>query len=173
MDIECIKNSIRNIPDWPKPGIQFKDITTLLQNNDAFGKTIDSFYNIFKDKKVDVVVGIESRGFIFAAPLALKLGCKFSLARKPGKLPSDKISEEYELEYGTDTIEMHKDAIKDGENILIIDDLLATGGTAKATGFLAEKLGGKIVSYAFVIELLGLNGADLLGTNPVFSIVKY
>ena len=111
MDIERIKKSIRNIPDFPKPGIQFKDITTLLQNNNAFGETIDCFYNAFKNKEIDVIVGIESRGFIFAAPLSLKLGCKFVLARKPGKLPSDTISEEYELEYGTDAIEMHKDAI--------------------------------------------------------------
>ena len=173
MDIERIKKSIRNIPNFPKPGIQFKDITTLLQNNDAFGETIDFFYNTFKDKKIDAIVGIESRGFIFAAPLSLKLGCNFVVARKPGKLPSDTISEEYELEYGTDAIEMHEDAINDGDRVLIVDDLLATGGTAKATGSLVKKLGGEIVSYAFVIELVELNGADLLDTKPVFSIIKY
>ena len=173
MNIERIKKSIRNVPNFPKPGIQFKDITTLLQNNDAFGETIDLFYNTFKNKKIDVIVGIESRGFIFAAPLSLKLSCKFALARKPGKLPSDIISEEYELEYGTDAIEMHKDAINDGDRVLIVDDLLATGGTAKASGSLVKKLGGKIVSYAFVIELVELNGIDLLDTNPVISIVKY
>ena len=173
MDIERIKKSIRNIPDFPKPGIQFKDITTLLQNNNAFGETIDYFYNTFKNKKIDVIVGIESRGFIFAAPLSLKLGCKFVLARKPGKLPSDTISEEYELEYGTDAIEMHKDAINDGDNVLIVDDLLATGGTAKATGSLVKRLNGNLVSFAFVIELLKLNGAYLLDAKPVFSIVKY
>ena len=128
---------------------------------------------LFKNKQIDVIVGIESRGFIFAAPLSLKLGCKFALARKPGKLPSDTISEKYELEYGTDAIEMHKDAINDGDNVLIVDDLLATGGTAKATGSLVKRLSGKIVSYAFVIELVELNGADLLETNPVLSIVKY
>ena len=173
MNIERIKKSIRNIPDFPKPGIQFKDITTLLQNNNAFGETIDCFYNAFKNKQIDVIVGIESRGFIFAAPLSFKLGCKFVLARKPGKLPSDTISEEYELEYGTDTIEMHKDAINDEDRVLIVDDLLATGGTSKATGSLVKKLGGEIVSYAFVIELQELNGIGLLDTNPVFSIVKY
>ena len=173
MDIEHIKKSIRNIPNFPKPGIQFKDITTLLQNNNAFGETIDCFYNAFKNKEIDVIVGIESRGFIFAAPLSLKLGCKFVLARKPGKLPSDTISEEYELEYGTDAIEMHKDAINDGDNVLIVDDLLATGGTAKATGSLVKRLNGNLVSYAFVIELLKLNGAYLLDAKPVFSIVKY
>ena len=173
MNIERIKNSIRNIPDFPKPGIQFKDITTLLQNLDAFGETIDFFYNTFKNENIDVIVGIESRGFIFAAPLSLKLGCKFALARKPGKLPYNTISEEYELEYGTDAIEMHKDAIIDGDRVLIVDDLLATGGTANATGSLVKRLNGKIISYAFVIELVELNGAGLLDVNSVYSIVKY
>ena len=173
MNIERIKKSIRNVPDFPKPGIQFKDITTLLQNPDAFGETIDFFYNTFKNKNIDVIVGIESRGFIFAAPLSLKLGCKFALARKPGKLPYNTISEEYELEYGTDAIEMHKDAIIDGDRVLIVDDLLATGGTANATGSLVKRLNGKIISYAFVIELVELNGAGLLDVNSVYSIVKY
>ena len=143
MNIEHIKKSIRNVPDFPKPGIQFKDITTLLQNLDAFGETIDFFYNTFINENIDVIVGIESRGFIFAAPLSLKLGCKFALARKPGKLPYNTISEEYELEYGTDAIEMHKDAIIDGDRVLIVDDLLATGGTANATGSLVKRLNGK------------------------------
>ena len=173
MNIERIKKSIRNVPDFPKPGIQFKDITTLLQNLDAFGETIDFFYNTFKNKNIDVIVGIESRGFIFAAPLSLKLGCKFALARKPGKLPYNTISEEYALEYGTDAIEMHKDAIIDGDRVLIVDDLLATGGTANATGSLVKRLNGKIISYAFVIELVELNGAGLLDVNSVYSIVKY
>ena len=173
MNIENIKKSIRNIPNFPKPGIQFKDITTLLQNNDAFGETIDFFYNTFKNNNINVIVGIESRGFIFAAPLSLKLGCKFALARKPGKLPSDTISEKYQLEYGTDAIEMHRDAINNGDRVLIVDDLLATGGTAKAAGSLVKRLNGEIVSYAFVIELVELNGADLLDTSTVFSIIQY
>ena len=173
MNIERIKKSIRNVSDFPKPGIQFKDITTLLQNLDAFGETIDFFYNTFKNENIDVIVGIESRGFIFAAPLSLKLGCKFALARKPGKLPYNTISEEYELEYGIDAIEMHKDAIIDGDRVLIVDDLLATGGTANATGSLVKRLNGKIISYAFVIELVELNGAGLLDVNSVYSIVKY
>ncbi|MDP6500328.1 MAG: adenine phosphoribosyltransferase [Candidatus Marinimicrobia bacterium] len=173
MNIERIKKSIRNVPDFPKPGIQFKDITTLLQNPDAFGETIDFFYNTFKNENIDVIVGIESRGFIFAAPLSLKLGCKFALVRKPGKLPYNTISEEYELEYGTDAIEMHKDAIIDGDRVLIVDDLLATGGTANATGSLVKRLNGKIISYAFVIELVELNGAGLLDPNSIYSIVKY
>ena len=173
MDIDKIKNSIRNVPDFPKPGIQFKDITTLLQDQDAFKETIEAFYDAFKDEKIDVIVGIESRGFIFAAPLALKLSCRFVLARKPGKLPSETIAEEYELEYGTDAIEIHTDAISKGDRILIVDDLLATGGTAKATGSLVKRLNGKIISYAFVIELVELNGAGLLDVNSVYSIVKY
>ena len=173
MDIDKIKNSIRNVPDFPKPGIQFKDITTLLQDQDAFKETIEAFYDAFKDQKIDVIVGIESRGFIFAAPLALKLSCRFVLARKSGKLPSETVAEEYELEYGTDAIEMHTDAIRKGDRILIVDDLLATGGTANATGSLVKRLNGKIISYAFVIELVELNGAGLLDVNSVYSIVKY
>ena len=173
MNIEHIKKSIRNVPDFPKPGIQFKDITTLLQDQDAFKETIEAFYDAFKDQKIDVIVGIESRGFIFAAPLALKLSCRFVLARKPGKLPSETVAEEYELEYGTDAIEMHKDAIIDGDRVLIVDDLLATGGIANDTGSLVKRLNGKIISYAFVIELVELNGAGLLDGNSVYSIVKY
>tara|TARA_B100000287_G_scaffold433809_1_gene496477 strand:- start:1708 stop:2232 length:525 start_codon:yes stop_codon:yes gene_type:complete len=174
MDIDKIRESIRNVPDFPKPGIQFKDITTLLQDQDSFKNTIELFYNAFKDKKVDIIVGIESRGFIFAAPLAIKLGCQFVLARKPGKLPSKTISEEYELEYGKDAIEIHQDAIGPNDKVLIVDDLLATGGTAKATGSLVEKLGGKIVSYAFLIVLSGLNGKKLLSQEkPIYQIIEY
>ena len=173
MDIDKIKNSIRNVPDFPKPGIQFKDITTLLQDQDAFKETIEAFYDAFKDEKIDVIVGIESRGFIFAAPLALKLGCRFVLARKPGKLPSETVRKDYELEYGTDAIEMHTDAINKSDRILIVDDLLATGGTAKATGSVVNKLEGEIVSYAFLIILNFLKGDELLKPVPVFSIIEY
>ena len=171
MDIERIKISIRNVPDFPKPGIQFKDITTLLQDTDVFQETIDIFYQQFKDKEIETVVGIESRGFIFAAPLALKLGCSFVIARKPGKLPYESVKEVYELEYGTDAIEIHKDAIHKQDRVLIVDDLLATGGTAKATGSLVDKLGGTIVSYAFLIELEELKGTELV--QPVFSMIKF
>ena len=173
MDIDKIKNSVRNVPDFPKPGIQFKDITTLLQDPDAFKEVMESFYNAFKDEKIDVIVGIESRGFIFAAPLALKLGCRFVLARKPGKLPSETVSQEYELEYGTDSIEIHKYDINPNDQVLIVDDLLATGGTAKATGNLVRKLNGKIISYVFLIELKGLNGRSHLKPTPVFNILEY
>ena len=173
MDIDKIKNSIRNVPDFPKPGIQFKDITPLLEVPELFNEVVSIFYDRYKEKNIDVIVGIESRGFIFAAPLALKLSCRFVLARKPGKLPSETVAEEYELEYGTDAIEMHTDAISKGDRILIVDDLLATGGTANATGSLVKRLNGKIISYAFVIELVELNGAGLLDVNSVYSIVKY
>ena len=173
MDIDRIKNSIRNVPDFPKPGIQFKDITTLLQDKDAFRAAIEAFYSVFKDEEIDVIVGIESRGFIFAAPLALRIGCRFVLARKPGKLPSETIAEEYGLEYGTDSIEMHTDAINKGDKVLIVDDLLATGGTAKATGSVVKKLQGEILSYAFLIILKGLKGDELLKPVPVFNILEY
>ena len=173
MDIERIKKSIRNIPDYPKPGIQFKDITPILQTPELFGNVIDIFYDRYKSEKIDVIVGIESRGFIFAAPLALKLGCRFVLARKPGKLPGETIAEEYELEYGTDSIEMHKDAINDGDRVLIVDDLLATGGTARAVGKLVNTLKGKIFSYCFLIYLKELNGLDILLPESVFYLIDY
>ena len=173
MDIDKIKNSIRNVPDFPKPGIQFKDITTLLQDQDAFKETIEAFYDAFKDEKIDVIVGIESRGFIFAAPIALKLNCAFVLARKGGKLPLDTVKAHFDLEYGTDSIEIQKDAIKQGDRILIVDDLIATGGTAKATGALVERLGGQIVSFAFLIELIGLGGANFIESDSIFSIIQY
>ena len=173
MDIDKIKNSIKNVPDFPKPGIQFKDITTLLHNYEAFKEVIDIFYNKFNEKKIDVIVGIESRGFIFAAPLALELCCKLVLARKPGKLPSKTICEEYALEYGTDKIEMHLNSINEGDKVLIVDDLLATGGTAKATGSLVKKLSGNIISFAFLIELVDLHGKNLLKDESIFSIIQY
>ena len=173
MNIEQLKNTIRNVPDFPKLGIQFKDITTLLMEHDAFNYCIDIFYQEFKDENIDAVVGIESRGFIFAAPLALKLGCRFVIARKPGKLPSATIAEEYDLEYGTDGIEMHTDSINTGDRVLIIDDLLATGGTAKATGRIIKKLQGEIVSYGFLIVLNDLNGRDALKPGQVFTVLEY
>ena len=153
MDIEQIKNSIRTVPDFPQPGIQFKDITTLLMDPEIFSECIEIFYEEFKDSGIDVVVGIESRGFIFAAPLALKLNCSLALARKPGKLPAEKVSETYDLEYGTDSLEMHVDAIQEGSNVLIIDDLLATGGTASAVNNLVNNLGGQVQEVYSILEL--------------------
>ena len=168
-----LKEAIRTIPNFPKPGIQFRDITTLLSDRDAFRESIDIFYKEFKDKKIDVIVGIESRGFIFASPLALKLGCALAIARKPGKLPYDTISVEYDLEYGTDAIEIHIDAVKRGDRVLIVDDLIATGGTAKAIGELVSELQGDIVSFAFLINLLDLKGVNLLKPHPIFYILEY
>ena len=172
-----LKQYIRNVPDFPKKGIVFRDITTLLQNPEAFRYTIDQFYSHFKTKKIDAVVGIESRGFIFAAPLAYKLGCKFSIVRKKGKLPYKVVSEEYDLEYGKDKIEMHEDGIKKGDNILFIDDLIATGGTMLAAMKLVEKLGGKVENLGFVISLDFLPGPKkLLEHNPkldILSLVHY
>jgi adenine phosphoribosyltransferase len=172
MDIEHLKNSIRNIPDYPKPGIQFKDITPILQDPELFGNVIDMFYDRYKSEKIDVIVGIESRGFIFAAPLALKLGCSLAIARKPGKLPYETVSVEYSLEYGVDTLELHTDAFKPGEKVLIMDDLLATGGTANAAIELVKKLKGELINCAFLIELLALNGAKLFHPVVHFSIIK-
>jgi len=172
MDIEQIKNSIRNVPDFPQPGIQFKDITTLLMDPEIFRDCIEIFYEEFKNSGIDVVVGIESRGFIFAAPLALKLNCSLALARKPGKLPAEKVSETYDLEYGTDSLEMHVDAIQEGSNVLIMDDLLATGGTASAVNNLVNNLGGQVQAIAFLIILNDLDGREKLGKSEVYSILE-
>ena len=173
MDIEQIKNSIRNIPDFPQPGIQFKDITTLLMDPEIFSECIEIFYEEFKDSGIDVVVGIESRGFIFAAPLALKLNCSLTLARKPGKLPADKVSETYELEYGTDSLEIHVDAVQNGSNVLIMDDLLATGGTASAVNNLVCNLGGQVQAIAFLIILTDLDGQKKLSKSKIFRILDF
>ena len=173
MNRDKIKNAIRNIPDFPKPGIQFKDITTLLLDHGAFSESIDIFCEKFGNSEIDLIVGIESRGFIFGAPLALRLGCPFAIARKPGKLPAETVSEEYELEYGTDSVEIHKDAIKEGDRVLIIDDLIATGGTAQAVGELVTNCQGIIEGYAFLINLVDLKGSDRLKPSPVFSIIEY
>ncbi|TNE48390.1 MAG: adenine phosphoribosyltransferase [Deltaproteobacteria bacterium] len=164
---------VRDVPDFPKPGILFKDITPLLADAEAFGTTIARFVAEFRDQRIDKVVGMESRGFLFGTPLAQALDAGFVPVRKPGKLPAETISETYSLEYGEDTLEIHKDAIHPGDRILVIDDLLATGGTAAATGRLIEKLGGTINGFAFVIELGFLNGRAKLGDTPVFSLLQF
>ncbi len=172
-----LKQHIRRIPDFPKKGIIFRDITTLLQNPDAFKYAIDKIAEHFKKKSIDVIVGIESRGFVFAAVLAYKLGKKFAIVRKKGKLPYKTVYEEYELEYGKDRIEMHADAIEDGQTVLIVDDLLATGGTMLAAARLVEKLGGEVVGMGFVVELDFLKGREkLLKYNlnyDILSLVHY
>lgn len=168
-----LKNVIRSVPDFPKPGINFKDITTLLKNPEAVEQTLQSLLKFVKGKRIDKVAAIESRGFIFGAMIANKLGIGFVPIRKPNKLPAEKVAETYSLEYGTDTIEIHKDAISAGEKILLHDDLLATGGTAKAACNLIEKLGGKIEQVSFIVELSFLNGRNLLNNFDVRSIVSY
>ena len=172
-DQDFIKSKIRTIPNWPEPGIMFRDITTLLKDKQGFDKVIEIFYNRYKNKKIDVIAGIEARGFIFGSVLANKLGIGFVPIRKPGKLPAESVREEYELEYGKDAVEIHKDAIAKDMNVLLIDDLLATGGTASAAGNLIEKLGGKIEEIGFVIELPDLKGREKLNKWEVFSIVKF
>ncbi|MAG38465.1 adenine phosphoribosyltransferase [Candidatus Woesearchaeota archaeon] len=168
-----LKKAIRTIPDWPKPGIMFRDITTLLENPEAFKQCCDELYERYKDKDIDVITGIESRGFVFGSVLAYKLKKKFVLIRKPGKLPGEIVKEEYSLEYGTDTIEMHKDSIKKGDKVLIIDDLIATGGTVSAAVNLVKKLRGEVIECAFVIELPDLKGIDKLKEEKVFTMIKF
>jgi len=167
-----LKTKIREVPNFPKKGILFYDITTLLKDKEALKETIEQMYSLVKDRKFDKVCAIESRGFIFAMPLALKLGCGFVPIRKPNKLPAEKLSVSYSLEYGTNTIEIHKDAISKGENVLLVDDLIATGGTMKAAINLVDKLGGKADTCLFLIELTFLNGRKNLKSN-IISLLKY
>ncbi|XP_010460504.1 PREDICTED: adenine phosphoribosyltransferase 1, chloroplastic isoform X2 [Camelina sativa] len=170
--IAKIASSIRVIPDFPKPGIMFQDITTLLLDTEAFKDTIALFVERYKDKDISVVAGVEARGFIFGPPIALAIGAKFVPMRKPKKLPGKVISEEYSLEYGTDKIEMHVGAVEPGERAIIIDDLIATGGTLAAAIRLLERVGVKIVECACVIELPELKGKDKLGETPLFVLVS-
>ncbi len=168
-----LKSFIREIPNFPKSGISFKDITTLLENGTALRQAIDEMADGFSNKHPDLVVGTESRVFLFGAPLAYKLGCGFVLVRKPGKLPAaiEKIT--YDLEYGQDTLEIHTDAIKPGQKVLIVDDLLATGGTMAATVQLVRKLGGDIIGCSFLIELDYLKGREKLSGLDVLSLIHY
>jgi adenine phosphoribosyltransferase len=168
-----LATKIRDVPDFPKPGIQFKDITTLLKDATAFRQAIDGLIERIGDRKVDVVVGMESRGFIFAAPIAYRLGVGFVPVRKLGKLPSDVVSVEYELEYGSATLEMHKDAIPAGARVLIVDDLLATGGTVAGTIELVRQLRGEVVALAFLIELTFLKGRDRLSGHDIVTLIRY
>lgn len=164
---------IRNVPDFPVKGIQFKDITTLIKDGDLFAQTVDRLYEPFRHEEIDKIVAIEARGFIFGAALSYKLNIGFVPVRKPGKLPAEVVSEEYELEYGKDSIEIHKDAILAEENVLIVDDLLATGGTAAACCRLVEKLEGNIVGVSFLIELTELNGRKLMTDYNIKSLLSF
>ena len=170
---KSIKSKIRTVPHWPKEGIMFKDITTLLKDPQGFKETIDLLHKRYENKKIDKVIGIESRGFIFGAPLAYLLGCGFVPVRKPGKLPAEIESEEYTLEYGKDKIEIHKDAIDKNDKVLIVDDLIATAGTAKAARNLVKKLGAEIVECAFIVELIDLRGRDKLTGENIYSVVEF
>ncbi|RCK76705.1 MAG: Adenine phosphoribosyltransferase [Ignavibacteriae bacterium] len=171
--MEDLKKYIRNILDFPRKGILFRDITPLLNNPDAFDKVINYITDYYKGMNVDKIVGIESRGFILGSVLAYKLKAGFVPARKPGKLPYQTIKEEYKLEYGIDAIEIHRDAIREGDNVVLHDDLLATGGTASAACKLIEKLGGKIIGVSFLIELKFLNGREKLKKYDVHSLISY
>jgi adenine phosphoribosyltransferase len=171
--IERLKESIRDIPDFPKQGILFKDITPVLQNGGLFRDAIDLFVERYRDKGIDKVVGIEARGFLFASALGYRLGCGVIPVRKPGKLPFETEIARYQLEYGEDSVEIHRDAIREGENVLLIDDLLATGGTMAATLDLVERLGGKVFEVAFFIELAFLNGRDRLRGKDIYTILTF
>ncbi|MFX0041636.1 MAG: adenine phosphoribosyltransferase [Candidatus Hodarchaeota archaeon] len=168
-----LEEFIRNVPGFPKPGIQFKDVTTLCKVHAPFKESCNRIIEYFKNKGITKVAAIEARGYVWGGVLAYQLGAGFVLMRKPGKLPAETLSETYELEYGTDTIEMHKDAIERGEKVLVFDDLLATGGTAKAACNLVEKAGGQVIGVAFVIELTGsLHGRDKLEGYDILSLIK-
>jgi len=172
-NMDHLKAKIRNVPDFPKAGILFYDITTLLQDREGFRLAIDSLSLPFKDQGIDVVVGIESRGFIFGAAVADRIGAGFTPVRKPGKLPSTTVRATYDLEYGTDTLEIHNDGVGKGQRVLIVDDLLATGGTATATTDLVKRLGGKVHALAFLIELVALNGRAKLAGERIHSVLQY
>ena len=168
-----VRELIRAIPDFPIPGILFRDITPLLADRKGFKVAIDLFVDRYRDARIDHIVGIEARGYMLGAPLAYALEIGFVPVRKPGKLPGVKHSEEYALEYGTNTLEIHADAFKPGERVLIVDDLLATGGTAAATLRLVAKLGADVAGVAFLIELAGLNGRAMLGSTPLHAFITY
>ena len=173
MNNKLLLDNLRSIPDWPIKGVNFRDVTTLFKNAECLKTIADEMYDLYKDKGITKVVGIESRGFVMSSAIAIKLNAGIALCRKPGKLPYDVESIEYDLEYGTDTLEIHKDAIKPGQRVAIVDDLLATGGTTAAATKLIEKLGGQVVSLEFLIELTFLNGRDKLKGYDVQTLVQY
>jgi adenine phosphoribosyltransferase len=173
IDVEALKALVRTVPDFPKPGILFYDITTLLKDKTGFAKLIDALASHYIERKVDLVLGIEARGFIFGPALAYRLNAGFVPVRKPGKLPAAVARVSYDLEYGSDALEIHKDAIQPGERVVLVDDLLATGGTMEATVKLVKQLGGEIVGLAFAVELDFLKGRDRFKDFDVFSLLHY
>jgi len=173
VDVNWLADHVRDIPDFPKPGVTFKDITPLLGDAKAFRATVDALADHFADRRVDRVLGIEARGFILAAPVAYRFGAGFVPVRKAGKLPWEIERQEYELEYGTDLLEIHRDAVQPGEKVLVVDDVVATGGTAAATARLVEKLGGTVVGFAFIIELTFLGGRSRIAGYEALSLLTY
>jgi adenine phosphoribosyltransferase len=173
MTMDDLKTKIRHVPDFPKAGILFYDITTLLQDPVGFRAAVDSLSLPFKDQRIDIVVAVESRGFIFGAVVADRIGAGFAPVRKPGKLPSRSVRATYDLEYGSDSLELHEDAVRRGQRVLIVDDLLATGGTARATLDLVKRLGGTVHGLAFLIELVALNGRAKLAGEQVLTVLQY
>jgi adenine phosphoribosyltransferase len=171
--VETLKSAIRDVPDFPRPGIVFKDITTLLQDAVLFRRAVDLLVVLAGDRPVDRIVAIESRGFLLGGALAHRLGAGLVLVRKPGKLPWKTVSASYELEYGTDSVEMHEDALGAGDRVLIVDDVIATGGTARAVGELTERLGATIGAYLFLAELTFLNGRKQLAGHEILSLIQY
>lgn len=171
--MEHLKSLIRDVPDFPMQGILFRDVTPLLRDRAGLAQVVDALAERYRGQGIDVVAGIESRGFIFGTPLALALGTGFVPIRKLGKLPADKITREYALEYGTNSLEVHRDAVRPGERVLLVDDLLATGGTARAASGLLEELGAEVVETAFVIELAFLNGRAAMDGRPVHALLTY
>jgi len=168
-----LEDYVRSIPDFPEPGIIFRDVTSILQDADGLQLAIDSIQELLKDTEVDLIAGTESRGFIFGMPVAYNLHKPFVTVRKKGKLPCETVSQEYDLEYGSAEIEMHKDAVKPGQKVVVIDDLIATGGTVEAAVKLIERLGGEVVKIIFLMELAGLNGRERLKGYDVESVIRY
>ena len=173
MDPQWLKEHVRDIPDWPQPGVNFKDITPLLAAPDAFAATVDAVAAPYSGERIDKVLGIEARGFVFAAPVAYRHAAGFVPVRKPGKLPFTIESQEYELEYGTNLLEVHRDAVQPGERVLIVDDVIATGGTAEASATLVERLGGEVAGFSFVLELGFLHGREKLDGYRVEAVAAY
>jgi adenine phosphoribosyltransferase len=172
-DTSALRELVRDIPDWPRPGVLFRDITPLLAAPDAFALTVDELAAPYADEQIDKVIGVEARGFVFAAPVAYRRGAGFVPVRKVGKLPWQIEQEEYVLEYGTDLLEIHRDAVQPGERVLIVDDVIATGGTAAATARLVERLGGEVVGFSFLLELVSLAGRSQLDDYRVQVVLRY
>jgi adenine phosphoribosyltransferase len=173
MLIDDLKRTIREIPDFPKEGITFYDVSTLFRNPEALRSAVDRLVERYRGERLDALVGIEARGFVLASAMAYRLGLGMVLLRKPGKLPGETVGEDYDLEYGTARIEVHKDALEQGQKVVVVDDLLATGGTAAAAGRLLERLGAQVDGYAFMVELRSLKGREPLASENIFSLIQY